>query len=135
MSRRPATAGHGAVAARAVSAESAVPLPPLPIARAAGSRPLTRAVAFAVFMALFAALWEVVPVLASWMLSRQLQLPLLHDQTVRHLLLGGALRDSKFAFNVRTALAMLLLGTAGFVCSYRASASARPVAALDNGAC
>jgi hypothetical protein len=123
------------VAARPVSAESAVPLPPLPIARAAGSRPLTRAVAFAVFMALFAALWEVVPVLASWMLSQPLQLPLLHEQPVRHLLVSGALRDNQLAFNLRTALAMLLLGIAGFVCSYRASASARPLAALDNGAC
>jgi hypothetical protein len=123
------------VAAPAVNAESAVPLPKLPIARAAGSRPLTRAVAFAVFMALFAALWEVVPVLASWMLSQPLQLPLLHEQPVRHLLVSGAPPDNQLAFNLRTALAMLLLGIAGFVCSYRASASARPLAALDNGAC
>jgi methylglyoxal synthase len=86
-------------------------------------------------LALFAALWELVPALASWLLSQPLQWSPLHDQTVRHLLVGGAVHDSPFAFNVRTALAMLMLAIAGFVCSYRASASARPVAALDNGAC
>jgi hypothetical protein len=134
VSRRPATAGRAA-AAHTISAESAVPLPQLPIARTAGRRPLTRAVAFAVFLALFAALWELAPALASWLLSQPLQWSPLHDQTVRHLLVGGAVHDSPFAFNVRTALAMLMLAIAGFVCSYRASASARPVAALDNGAC
>jgi hypothetical protein len=86
-------------------------------------------------MAMCAALWEVFPALASWLLSQPVQWPLLHDQAVRRLLIGGAVPDSQFAFNVRTALAMLLLGVMGFVCSYRASASARPVAALDNGAC
>jgi hypothetical protein len=93
-------------------------------------------VAFAVFMASLAAFWELVPASASWLMSQPLQWSPLHDQTlVRHLLVGGTVHDSQFAFNVRTALAMLMLGITGFVCSYRASASARPVAALDNGAC
>jgi hypothetical protein len=134
VSRRPATAVRGA-AARAVSAGSTVPLPRLPIARASGSRPLLRALAFAVFMALCAALWEAGPGLASWLLSQPLQWAPVHDHMVRQLLAGGAVHDSQLAFNVRTAIAMLTLGIAGFVCSYRASASARPVAALDNGAC
>jgi hypothetical protein len=131
VSRRPSTAGRGS-AAVAVSAETAVPLPQLPIARAAAGRRVSRAVAFGVFMALCAALWETIPALLSWLLTRR---PAFHNPTVSHLLLGGTLHGGQFTFALRTALVMLLLGALGFVCSYRASASARPVAALNNGAC
>lgn len=129
MSRRPTTTGRGG-ATVAVSAESAVLLPQLPIARAAGSRRLSRALAFGVFMALCAALWEAFPAFASWLLTRQF-----HDPAVSHLLIGGGARDGQFALGLRTALVMSLFGVAGFVCSHRASASARPVGALENGAC
>ena len=134
MSRRPGNTGRGA-AALAVSAESAVPLPQLEIARTAGTRRVSRALAFSVFMALFGALWEAGPAFLSWLLSRPLGLQLFGHQTVNHLLFGGGVHGGQLAFGLRTALTMLLLGVAGFVCSYRASASTRPLAALDNGAC
>jgi hypothetical protein len=81
-------------------------------------------------MAMCAALWETFPALVSWLLTRQF-----HDQTVTHLLIGGGVHGSQFALGLRTALVMSLFCVGGFVCSYRASASARPLAALDNGAC
>ena len=141
MSRRPAPAGRGAAALTA-SAESAVPLPRIPVARAAKSWRVPRALAFGVFLSLCAALWETIPAMASWILSGALQWQplsgsgqLYHGQTVSHLLVGGGVHDGPLAFALRTALAMLLLGIAGFVCSYRASASVRPLTARDNGAC
>ena len=116
--------------ALAKPAESAVPLPPLPVARAAGSRRLSRALWFGLFMALGAALWAIFPSLVSWLLTRQF-----HDQQLNQLVIGSPPQSSKVLLGLRTALFMLLFGVAGFVCSFRASTSARPVAALDNGAC
>jgi hypothetical protein len=99
-----------------------------------GSRRLPKALAFAAFMALCGALWETAPVLLS-RLSLPLQWAGFPKSTLTDLLFGVGLHESELAFSLRTALVMLLLAAAGFVCSYRASRSARPIAALDNGAC
>jgi hypothetical protein len=138
VSRRPGTAGRSA--ALTVSAESAVPLPQLPVATVVDQRRLSRAVGFALFMALCAALWEVMPALASWLVSRPAELPLLSlrtalfkGHTLGQLLASSASPGDSVVFGLHTVLVMSLLGAAGFLYSY--SSAVRRLAALDNGAC
>lgn len=125
MSRRPSAAGRGSA-----DLVTAVPLPRLPVARAAGNYRLYRAVAFAAFLALCAALWSAFPSLVSWLLTHRI-----HDQSIVQLMIGSAHHDSAFQIALRTVLFVSLFGAAGFVWSYRMSAPARPVAALENSAC
>ena len=124
MSRRPRAGSGGAPVT--VSGESAVALPQLPVSRAPDTSRLRRAVAFGVFMALLAMLWEGIPLLASRLAGMPLRLPL---PTVT----ADALHDYRLL--PRALFLALLFGVAGFLLSYRAPASNGRRASLDDGAC
>lgn len=109
-----------------VSSESAVPLPRLPVINAADTRRIQKAAAFGVFMALLAMLWEAIPLLASRLAVLPLRLPLLTAT-------AQAWRDYRVV--PRALVLVLVFGVAGFVFSYRASASHGRRASVDDGAC
>jgi hypothetical protein len=140
VTRRPGPSGRGA--ALAVSAASTVPVARLPAGTVLDSRRLPRALAFAAFMALCAALWIAFPALAGWFVSAHTDLPLLsvrvglvRNHTLAQLLTGGPGEHGGLAFGIHTLLTMSALGAGAFLYAYRSSSPVRRFAARDNTAC